>query len=301
MRKALFALALLAFAVPALRAQQQKEIKITPEWKARMEEKAPSDPAVKPAKKHKVFLFSLMTGFKHWVTPHTAEIVKIMGTKSGVYEVVESDDIRMFSADRLAPFDAVILNNTCSKGPGRNMFIDVLGKDKQDEAARLERDLIDYVAGGKGLIVLHGAITFLNSSEPFGEAIGGAFDFHPKQQEVVATPVDPGHPLVRAFGGKPFVHVDEPYLFKGAYTKKDFRPLMVMDTSRLDCGNKTKEVQADVRYIAWIRRHGKGRVFYCSPSHNAQSFEDPRLMRFMLDGFQYALGDLRCDDAPIKK
>jgi len=300
MRKVLPALALLALAAPALRGEQQ-EFKITPEWKARMEEKAPSEPAVKPARMHKAFLFSLMTGYKHWVTPHTAEIVKILGTKSGVYEVVESDDIRMFAADRLAPFDAVILNNTCSKGSGRNMFIDVLGKDKQDEAARLERDLIDYVAGGRGLIVLHGGITFLNSSEPFGEVIGGAFDFHPKQQEVVATPVDPGHPLVKAFGDKPFVHVDEPYLFGGAYTKKNFRPLMVMDTSRLDCGNKTREVKADVRYIAWIKRHGKGRVFYCSPSHNAQSFEDPRLMRFMLDGFQYALGDLPCDDAPMRK
>jgi len=293
-------LALLAWAVPAPRTGQQ-EFKVTPEWKARMEEKAPAEPAVKPSKKRKVFLFSLMTGFKHWVTPHQAEIVKIMGAKSGTYEVVESDDIRMFAADRLAPFDAVILNNTCSKGPGRNMFLDVLGKEKQDEAARLEKDLIDFVAGGKGLILLHGAITFLNSSPAFGEAIGGAFDFHPKQQEVVATPVDPDHPLVRAFGGKPFVHVDEPYLFNGAYAKKDFRPLMVMDTSKLDCGKKTKEVQADVRYIAWIRRHGQGRVFYCSPSHNAQSFDDPRLMRFMLDGFQYALGDLRCDDAPLKK
>jgi type 1 glutamine amidotransferase len=298
MRNAL--LALLAFAAPTLPADQP-EIKITPEWKAKMEEKAPSEPSVKPAKKHKVFLFSLMTGFKHWVTPHAAEIVKIVGIKSGVYDVVESDDIRMFAADRLAPFDAVILNNTCSKGPGRNMFIDVLGKAKQGEAAKLERDLIDYVAGGKGLIVLHGAITFLNSSEPFGEVIGGAFDFHPKQQEIIATPVDPNHPLVRAFGDKPFVHVDEPYLFNGAYAKKNFRPLMVMDTSRLDCGNKTKEVQADVRYIAWVKRHGKGRVFYCSPSHNAQSFDDPRLMRFMLDCFQYALGDLRCDDAPMKQ
>jgi type 1 glutamine amidotransferase len=293
-------LALLAWAVPAPRPGQQ-EFKVTPEWKARMEEKAPAEPAVKPAKKRKVFLFSLMTGFKHWVTPHQAEIVKIMGAKSGTYEVMESDDIRMFAADRLAPFDAVILNNTCSKGPGRNMFLDVLGKEKQDEAARLEKDLIDFVAGGKGLILLHGAITFLNSSPAFGEVIGGAFDFHPKQQEVVATPVDPDHPLVRAFGGKPFVHIDEPYLFNGAYAKKDFRPLMVMDTSKLDCGNKTREVRADVRYIAWIRRHGQGRVFYCSPSHNAQSFDDPRLMRFMLDGFQYALGDLRCDDAPLKK
>jgi type 1 glutamine amidotransferase len=287
--------------MPSLRAAGLPETPITPEWKAKMTEKAPAKPTVAPGTKHKLLMFTVMTGFKHWVTPHTAEIVKILGTKTGAYEVVETDDIRAFSAERLKPFAAVILNNTCSKGAGRNMFIDLLGADKKEEAAALEKDLIAFVAGGKGLIVLHGAITFVNSSEPFCDMIGGSFDFHPAQQPVTATAVDPDHPLVKAFGGKPFVHVDEPYLFNGAYAKKDFRPLMVMDTSKLDCGKKTKEVQADVRYIAWIRRHGQGRVFYCSPSHNAQSFDDPRLMRFMLDGFQYALGDLRCDDAPLKK
>jgi type 1 glutamine amidotransferase len=301
MRKFLLTLACVALAMPSLRAAGLPETPITPEWKAKMTEKAPAKPTVAPGTKHKVLMFSVMTGFKHWVTPHTAEIVKILGTKTGAYEVVETDDIRAFSAERLKPFAAVILNNTCSKGSGRNMFIDLLGADRKEEAAALEKDLIAFVAGGKGLIVLHGAITFVNSSEPFCDLIGGSFDFHPAQQQVVATAVDPDHPLVKAFGGKPFVHVDEPYLFGGAYKRKDFRPLMVMDTSKLDCGKKTEEVRADVRYIAWIRRHGQGRVFYCSPTHNAQSFDDPRLMQFMLDGFQYALGDLACDDSPVKK
>jgi type 1 glutamine amidotransferase len=301
MKKSLLALAFLALSVPVLRAARLPVTPITPEWKAKMTEKAPAKASVTPAAKRKVLMFSVMTGFKHWVTPHTAEVVKILGTKTGAYEVVETDDIQAFSAERLKPFDAVILNNTCSKDPGRNMFVDLLGPEKKAEAAALEKDLIDFVAGGKGLIVLHGAITFVNSSEPFCDMIGGSFDFHPAQQSVTATAVDPDHPLVKAFGGKPFVHVDEPYLFKGAYKKKDFRPLMVMNTSTLDSGKRTEEVRADVRYIAWIRRQGQGRVFYCSPSHNAQSFDDPRLMQFMLDGFQYALGDLTCDDSPMKK
>ena len=48
--------------------------------------------------------------------------------------------------------------------------------------------------------------------------------------------------------------------------------------------------------VAWIKPYGTGRTFFSSPSHNAQSFEDPRLLQFMLDGIQYALGDLECDD-----
>ena len=105
---------------------------------------------------------------------------------------------------------------------------------------------------------------------------------------------------MQAFEGKPFVHVDEPYLFGKAYEKKNFRPLLVMDTSKLKCGKKQEQVQSDIRYVSWVKRHEKGRVFYISPSHNAQSFEDPRLLQFLLDGIQYTLGDLKCDDSPKK-
>ncbi len=276
-------------------------IKITPEWKEEIRELAPAGATVHPKAPRKVLLFSLMTGYKHWVTPHTSEVLKIMADKTKAFEIVESNDVNMFAPDKLKAFDAVILNNTCSRGPGRDIFIDALGKDRADEAAALEHSVIAFVANGGGLVALHGAIVFLNNSKPFGELLGGCFDFHPAQQAITINLVDPDHPLVRAFDGKPFVHVDEPYLFKGAYKQKNFRPLLVMDADKLNCGKRQKQVEADIRYVAWIKGHGKGRVFYCSPSHNAQSFSNPRLLRFMLDGIQYALGDLDCDDTPLTK
>jgi hypothetical protein len=33
-------------------------------------------------------------------------------------------------------------------------------------------------------------------------------------------------------------------------------------------------------------------VMYISPSHNAQSFDNPQLLRFYLDGLQYVAGDM---------
>ena len=100
--------------------------------------------------------------------------------------------------------------------------------------------------------------------------------------------------------GKGFIHEDEPYIFKNAYTKKDFRPLLKMDISKLDEMTRTnKGVKGDERYVAWIKRHGEGRVFYCSPSHQPESYETKEMLRFLLDGIQYALGDLTCDDTPI--
>ena len=50
--------------------------------------------------------------------------------------------------------------------------------------------------------------------------------------------------------------------------------------------------------VAWIRQHGKGRVFYTTLGHNPDLFWDPRMLAMFLAGTQYALGDLEADATP---
>lgn len=271
-------------------------IPVTDAWKATIAAAAPEAATVAPKQRPTLLVFSLMTGHKHWVTPHTAEVVKILGEKTKAYDVVESNDVKMFEPENIKRFGVIVLNNTCSDRSKRDLFFDAT-KDEAT-AARLEKSLLAHIARGNGLVAIHGAVTMQNNSAAFSKMLGGSFDFHPRQQKVTCRVVDPTHPLVAAFKGQPFVHVDEPYLFKNAYADKNFRPLLAMDTALLDCGKRDTAVRSDVRYVAWIKRHGKGRVFYCSPSHNAQSFERPELLQFLLDGIQYAAGDLVCDDTP---
>ncbi|MBT3200610.1 MAG: ThuA domain-containing protein [Phycisphaerales bacterium] len=299
MKKSLAIVISLCILTTALCAGAPK-IKLTDAWKAKIKKIAPAKPTAKPEKQRNVLLFSLSPGYKHWAIPHTAAVVEILAEKTGAFKVTASNDVQMFTPENLKKFDAVILNNTCSRGPTRNIFVDALGKDKKAEVLALEKSLIEFVKNGGGLTAIHGAIVFLNNSPEFSELLGGSFDFHPAQQEVTLKIVEPDHPLVKAFGGKSFVHVDEPYLFNKAYAKKNFRPLLEMDTSLLKCGKAQKKVASDIRYTAWIKPYGKGRVFYCSPTHNAQSFEKPELLQFLLDGIQYTLGDLKCDDTPKK-
>ncbi|MBN1589023.1 MAG: ThuA domain-containing protein [Pirellulales bacterium] len=286
----------------------------TKEWTAKIERLAPARPTAVPKATRRILLFSLRTGYDHRVTPHVDEVVKVLSKKSGAFEVVQSNDIDMFSPERIMEFDAVILNNNCSKGRRRNLFLDVLDQrtkskkpgtkykdltveQRKERADELQRSLLDYVASGKGLVCVHGGITLLNNSPEFSDMIGGSFDFHPPLQRVTLDLVEPDHPMLAAFGGKGFVHVDEPYLFNGAYEKKNFRPLLVMDVGKLDeKARADSRVTGDVRYIAWIKKHGKGRVFYVGPSHQPESYETASMLRFYLDGIQYALGDLICDD-----
>ena len=280
----------------------------TPEWQAKVQEAAPAKPTV-PATKRKLLVFSRFTGFDHKVIPHVDRVFEILGTKSAAFDTTVSVDLESLAPQSLAAYDVLVLNNNCSKNPRRNLFLDILEIDakyqglssveRETKANAFEQSMLDFVASGKGLVVVHGAPTMLNNSTRYTEMVGGAFFYHPPNQEVTVRTVNARHPLVAAFQGKePFIHRDEPYCFNGPYEKMNFRPLLSMDTQGLK--DPKGESGKMVRYVAWIKPFGKGRVFYCSPSHFPESYASPTLLRFLLDGTQYASGDLKCDDSPLQ-
>jgi len=286
-------------------AQDLKPFELTDAWLASVDEIAPSSTTVSVRKKKTLLIFSLHTGFEHWTIPHTEAVMKLIAEKSGAFKVVTSKDISVFEKDNLKNYDAVVLNNNCSISDERNIFWDVLKTDStlteqvaRMKAKQLEDNLLSYVDRGGGLVVLHGAITMENKSDNFSQMVGGSFDYHPKQQNIAVKLVDPKHPMVQAFGGEGFEHIDEAYIFNNAYSQLNFHPLLYMEADKIS-GLK-EPIGDNIKYISWIKRYGKGHVFYSSPSHNAQAFEDPKLLRFFLDGIQYAVGDLKCDDSPMK-
>nr|HPM79370.1 ThuA domain-containing protein [Candidatus Anammoximicrobium sp.] len=243
-----FSLLLFAVGVSAAAAERIPDanpqiVPPTPEWEGVVREAAPARPTVQ-AVKRKLLVFSRFTGYDHKVIPHVDRVFEILGRKSGAFETTVRVDIESLARESLAAYDVLVLNNNCSKGPRRHLFLDVLETEAQYQgltqaereakANALEQSLLAFVAGGKGLVVIHGAPTMLNNSEKFTEMVGGAFSYHPPNQEVTVRTVDTGHPLVAAFQGKePFIHRDEPYCFNGPYEKFDFRPLLSMDTDGL--------------------------------------------------------------------
>jgi type 1 glutamine amidotransferase len=292
--------------IGAAYAQDLEAFPLTAEWLDKIEKLAPDTMTVQMDRKKNILIFSLFTGFEHWTIPHTEAVVNCIAAKSKGFTVTTSTDVAQFEADNLAKYDAIVLNNNCSIGDNRNLFWDVLKTDpvlsdaqRWSKAQELENNLLEYVKNGGGLMVLHGGIVMQNKSEKFGEMLGGSFDYHPKQQKIKVKLVAADHPLVRAFQGSGFEHTDEPYFFNNAYFDYNFRPLLYMEAATLV--GKKEEVEDNVKYISWIKRFGQGRVFYCSPSHNAQSMENPQMLQFLLDGLQYVTGDLVCDDSPIRK
>ena len=181
-------------------------VPLTQDWKEKIEALAPSQTRFPSTSEKKILLFSLHTGFEHWVIPHTEEVFKILGSKSKQFEVTASKDIHQFEKESLSNYDAIVLNNTCSKPDHRHLFWDQLRAESTLDSAvvmakaqELESNVIEFVKKGGGLLLLHGGITTLNNSQKFSELVGARFDYHPPQQLVQVKLENPSHPLVAAF------------------------------------------------------------------------------------------------------
>ncbi len=56
-------------------------------WEKKIYRLAPSSTVAPITKKHKVLLFSLHTGFEHWVIPHADVVIQTLAHKTGAYSV----------------------------------------------------------------------------------------------------------------------------------------------------------------------------------------------------------------------
>jgi putative membrane-bound dehydrogenase-like protein len=162
-------------------------------------------------------------------------------------------------AETLADYDALMLYANHTKI-----------MPEQDKA------LLDFVAGGKGLVVLHCASFMFQNSEAFIALVGGQFQRH-GSGEFKAEIVQPEHPVMKGFENfaTPW---DETYV----HTKHNPVDRVVLQ-ERVD--EKGREP------YTWVRTHGKGRVFYTAFGHDARTWNVPGFQALVERGTVWSVND----------
>ncbi len=246
----------------------------------------PAQPVVEPTRQRHLLVFSLCEGFAHGSIAATEAALKFMGEKTGAFDVTVSVDMKVFEAENLEQYDAILFNNTT------NLSF---------EDPEHRRSLLEFVRSGKGVIGIHGATDNFSNWPEAAAMMGGLFDGHPwGAGGTWAVKIDePDHPLNRSFERKAFLIGDEIYQIKGPYSRDTHRVLLSLDMSNL----RNHQVEGIKREdddfaISWIRPFGEGRVFYCSLGHNLEVLRNEAVLGHYLAGIQYALGDLEADDTP---
>ena len=264
----------------------------------------PDRAAAKPRQPRKVLVLAKAAGYVHSSIPLAAKAVEALGEKTGAWTTDVSYDASVITADNLKQYDLVMLDSTTGE------FLD----DPSDPSATAARRkaLLDFVRGGKGLAGIHAASDSYHS-EPaggrgtwpeFNTMIGGYFKWHWVDPQSIAVKIDdPKSPLTAMFHGQEFEIHDETYTFvQDSFSRHNVHVLTSVDYSKMSEADKAKETAATKRTdgdyaLSWIRREGKGRVFYEAHGHGERIYAMKPMLEHILAGLQYALGDLEADDS----
>ncbi|TWU16662.1 ThuA domain-containing protein [Allorhodopirellula heiligendammensis] len=259
---------------------------LTDDTKQAILDAVPQAPTVKPQAARKILVFYRCEGFIHGSIPHANEAIRAMAEKTRAFDVDFADTYDVFTPENLQQYDLVLLNNTTGM---------------QFQKPSQQNALLDFIAAGKGLAGIHAASDNFGDFPKCRALIGGQFGGHPwgAGGNWAFKLDDPDHALNRAFGGHGFWHRDEIYQYQPSTYQgpQVLRLLVSLDMNQADVANRIADGPREVP-VSWIRTAGDGRIFYTNFGHRNETFENPAMLSHILDGIQYAIGDLSADATP---
>jgi type 1 glutamine amidotransferase len=236
---------------------------------------------------------------KGYCVPQAGYAMKLLGERTGAFEPLVSDDVAMYLPENLKRFDAIIFNNSNGswiRPTEKDMDkLKTYGRDQDAVEKLLRRSLLDWVSQGGGIVAYHHAVGGNTHWPEFQELLGAGYWGHPWNEEVGIKLDEPDHPLLATFEGKDFRLAEEVFQFRQPYARDKLRVLLSLDTSKTNMSVPWIHRTDGDFGLAWIKHHGKGRVFYCAIGHRTDIWWNPKILRFYLDGIQFATGDLGAD------
>ncbi|MDR3459911.1 MAG: ThuA domain-containing protein [Verrucomicrobiae bacterium] len=189
-------------------------------------------------------------------------------------------ELQKLSPENLKNYDGVVFASTTG---------DLPLPDKQG--------FLDWIKAGHAFIGIHAASDTFHGYPDFIAMLGGEFDHHGPQTEVVCLNQDKAHPATAALPEAWTISQEEIYQFKN-YDAAKVHDLLIMDK------HPEHKEQTGHFPVSWCKAYGAGKVFYTSLGHREDVIDaDPELkdrrnsvaiskayQAHVLGGIEWALG-----------
>lgn len=246
-----------------------------------------------PLKQRNILVFEKNTGWKSPAIAFVDSALVAMSRITKAFTIVAiTEDDSYFSAEKLAFFDAVVLNNT-----------NELLLNRQQSSA-----LQNFVKSGKGVFALGAAISVRNWPE-HAEMLGGSCLYHPFERNAMNTANkwafsvdDSSHPLTLMYSPEGFKEVETVYQLYEPYWRSNVRVLLSLDRSDVATGSVNRTIFRNDKdfAVAWIKEYGKGRVFFSQFTHiNPDVVFNKAHLQHFLSALQFVLGDMQLNTKPV--
>lgn len=216
------------------------------------------------SQKDRVLVFTKTVGFRHESIETGVQAIKKLGEDNG-FEVVHSEDSKMFNQNQLKDFDLVLFLNTTG---------DILNSEQ-------ETSFKNYINHGGAFMGIHSAADTEYDWPWYGKLVGAYFLNHPEPAEAHIKIIDDSH-LACKHLPKEWVRFDEWYNYKNI--QDDITVIMELDESSYAGGENGAH-----HPIAWYHEFDGGRSFYTGCGHTTESYQESDFLSHVLGGIQYCL------------
>jgi len=210
-----------------------------------------------------IMVFSKTEGFRHDCIEVGIESIQKLG-KENSFKVDMTEDSKVLISG-LNNYDVIIFLNTTGN---------ILTEAQQKKFEK-------YIQKGGGFVGIHSATDTEYDWPWYGKLVGAYFLNHPKQQQATINITNQDH-LSTFFLGKKWSKFDEWYNFKDI--NPDVNILMKLDENSYKGGKN-----GDNHPIAWFHEYDGGRVFYTGLGHTKESYQNPKFLKHVLGGINYAM------------
>lgn len=248
-------------------------------------------------KKRVLAIGDVHTGYQHDSVSHALATIERLGRESGLFVTYIRTDTQLITKDKIYGLGKYAAPPVGTRGVNSKnldafdaIFFYGLGEEELSE--KQKTDLLSFVHDdGKGFVGAHSAIDAFFSWPQYGEMLGGYFDNHPwgvfDAPIVVERPEFPG---MKDFPHE-FVTRDEIYVpANSPYSRDKVDVLARMDASKVDL--KVKDLhRTDGDFpVAWVKKYGKGNVFYSTFGHPDEAWDNKGVQTMYLEAIKWALG-----------
>jgi cytochrome c len=220
-----------------------------------------------------VLVFTKTKGWKHSSIPFGIAALQKLG-KENHFFVDTTKDASFFNDKDLKKYHAVIFLNTAGN---------ILNAEQQ---AAFER----YIQAGGGFVGIHSAAATEYEWPWYNKLMGAHFSSHPINPGVrkgIIDVSDKNHPATAELPDR-WEREEEWYNYKAFYP--GINVLAQLDENSYEGGTNGTH-----HPIAWYHEYDGGRSFYTAVGHEDSSFSDPLLIKHILGGIKYAMGDGKKD------
>jgi len=220
----------------------------------------------------------------------TTPVLRKLLEDTGKFEVRVDEEVRGVGPETLAPYDVVIVS-----------YYDG-GDAKLRWGERTDNALLNYVRGGKGVVMYHFALAAFDGWTEFEKMCGGnwrpANGHHSAPHDFTIAIKDNDHPITRGMKAKFPQSNDELYANLKWQPAGSFHVLatawddhsLYKPTKNAPAGGAGQPVEGPGRDepMLWTVNYGNGRVFVTALGHNPAAMASPAFISTLTRGTEWA-------------